>query len=323
MVDGLHRPTREPRITLKGLPAKAAGTCNFGGGGSGSPGCDGELDFRPRRPCNPDPIPLSRLLNVVKKQYVNGASLEMAQSEERIEAIKSEIAQAFIRRNTLPNSASDEEKAAVAARVEQLQARHHEAVQSLLAIRRQETSKLEREHKEKKLRQKQLKASRQPGGQAVPHEQTAAPPRRSPARPQLDRAAEEALLDAANEIDLFQLRQEREKEGNESADELAQQRDLAAKNRIKIEADKRREAEQREKKEAESRAKAAQLKAEKAADARIRQQAALQREEETRARKREQRAEREAQQHAIQNARSSGRFRELLRQLKALFGGRR
>jgi hypothetical protein len=57
--------------------------------------------------------------------------------------------------------------------------------------------------------------------------------------------------------------------------------------------------------------------------AKIRQQAALQRAGETEAKKRKQRAEREARQRAAQNARSSGWFNEVLRQLKAFFGGRR
>src|SRR3990172_8764022 len=156
---------------------------------------------------------------MAKKPNAKGESSELAQAEERIEAIKSAIAQAMIQRNTLPKSASDEEKAAVAARVEQLQAQHHEAVQHLLAIRHQETTKLELEHKEKKLRHKQLRASRQPGGHVVPHEEPTAPPRRSSVRLPMDRAVEEARMDAANEEDLFLLRQELEEEDNESPDE--------------------------------------------------------------------------------------------------------
>jgi colicin import membrane protein len=260
---------------------------------------------------------------MAKKPNGKGVSSEPAQAEERIEAIKSEIAQAMIQRNTLPKSASEEEKAAVAARVEQLQAQHHEAVKHLLAIRHQETTKLEREHKEKKLRLKQLRASRQPSGHAVPHEGPAAPPRRSSVRLPMDRAAEEAQMDSANEEDSFLLRQELEEEDNESADELGHQRDLAEKKRRKEEADKRREAEKRVMKETESKAEAARLKAEKEADAKIRQQAALQRAGETEAKKRKQRAEREARQRAAQNAQSSGWFSEALRQLKAFFGGRR
>jgi colicin import membrane protein len=258
-----------------------------------------------------------------KKPNGKGVSPELAQAEERIEAIKSAIAQAMIQRNTLPKSASDEEKAAVAVRVEQLQVRHHEAVQHVLAIRRQETTKLEREHKEKKLRHKQLRASRQPGGHAVAHEESAAPPRRSSVRLPMDRAVEEARMDAANEEDLFLLRQELEEEDDDSADELAHQRDLAEKKRKKEQADKRREAEKREMKEAELKAEAARLKAEKEADAKIRQKAALQRAGETKAKKRKQRAEREARQRAAQNAQTSGWFSEVLRQLKSFFGGRR
>ena len=260
---------------------------------------------------------------MAKKPNGKGVSSELAQAEERIEAIKSAIAQAMIQRNTLPKSASDEQKAAVAVRVEQLQARHHEAVQHLLAIRRQETTKLEREHKEKKLHHKQLRASRQPGGHAVPHEESAMPPRRSSVRLPMDRAVEEARMDAANEEDLFLLRQELEEEDDDSADELAHQRDLAEKKRRKEEADKRWEAEKRVMKEAESKAEAARLKAEKEADAKIRQQAALQRAGEIKAKKRKQHAEREDRHRAAQNARSSGWFSEVLRQLKAFFGGRR
>ena len=260
---------------------------------------------------------------MAKKPNGEGASPELAQAEERIEAIKSAIAQAMIQRNTLPKFASDEKKAAAAARVEQLQAQHHEVVQHLLAIRRQETARLEREHKEKKLRHKHLRASRQPGGHAVPHEGPAPPPRCSSVRLPMDHAAEEAQMDAANEEDLFLLRQELEEEDNEGGAELAHQRDLAEKKRKKEEADKRQQAEKREMKEAESKAEAARLKAEKEADAKIRQQAALQRAGETKAKKRKQRAEREARQRAAQNARSSGWFSEILRQLKAFFGGRR
>jgi TATA-binding protein-associated factor Taf7 len=103
----------------------------------------------------------------------------------------------------------------------------------------------------------------------VPHEEPAAPPRRSSVRLPMDRAVEEARMDAANEEDLFLLRQELEEEDNESTDGLAYQRDLAEKKRKKEEADKRREAEKREKKEAESKAEAARLKAEKEADAKL------------------------------------------------------
>lgn len=260
---------------------------------------------------------------MAKKPNGKGVSPELAQAEKRIEAIKSEIAQALIQRNTLPKSASDEEKAAAAARVEQLQARHHEAVQHVLAIRRQETTKLEQERKEKKLRHKQLNASRQPGRHAAPHEEQAMPPRRSSVRLPMDRAGEEALMDAANEEDLYLLRQELDGVDDESADELAHQRHLAEKKRKREEADERREADKREWKEAESKARAAQLKVEQEARAKIRQQAALQRAEETKAKKLSQRVERESQRRAAQNAPSSGWFSDVLRKLKALFGGHR
>lgn len=259
---------------------------------------------------------------MAKKQNGNGVSTEKA-VEERIEGIKSAISQALIQRNTLPKTASDEQKAAVAARVEQLQTQHHEAVQHLLAIRRQETSKLGRENREKKLRHKQLKASRQPGGHAVPHEKPAVPPRRSSARLPMDRDVEEALMDAANEEDLFLLRQQQEEQDNGGADELAHQRDLAKWKREKEESTARKEAEKRERARAEAEAKATRLKAEKVADAKIRQQAALQRAEEAKAIKHKQRAERIARQRAAQNARSSGWFSEVVRHLKAFFGGRR
>lgn len=260
---------------------------------------------------------------MAKKPDREDASPELAQAEKRIEAIKFGIAQAMIRRNSLPKTASDEEKAAAAARVEQLQAQHHEAVQHLLAIKREETTKLEREHKEKKLRHKRLKASRQPGGHAAPYEEPAAPPRRASVRPPIDRAAEEAQMDAVNAEDLFLERQQLEEKDRESADELAHQRALAEKKRKKEEAAKRREAKKRERKEAEAKAEAMRLKAEKQVRAKIRQQAALQRAEETKAKKRQQCAEREARQRAAQDVRSSGWFSEVLRQLKTFFGGPR
>ncbi len=271
----------------------------------------------------PARVSLSRFTKMAKKPNREDASPEPAQAEERIKAIKAEIAQAMIQRNALPISASDEEKAAAAARVEQLQAQHHEAVQHALAIKREETARLEREHKEKKLRHKRLRASRQPGGHAAPHEEPVAPPRRSSARPPMDRAAEEAQMDAVNEEDLLLERQRLEEEDRESADELAHQRGIAEKKREKEEAAKRREAKKREEKEAEAKAEAARLKVEKEACAKIRQQAALQRAEETKAKKRQQRAEREARQRAAQDARSSGWFSEVLRQLKTFFGGPR
>ena len=257
---------------------------------------------------------------MAKKPNRKGASPELAQAEEQIEAIKIEIAQAMIQRNTLPDSASDEEKAAAAARVEQLQANHHEAVQNLLAIKREETTKLERQHKDQRLRHKRLRASREPGGHPAPHEEPAALPRRTSVRPPMDRAAEEAQMDAANEEDLFFQRQHLEEEDREDAEELAHLRRVADKRRRKEEAAQRREAMKREEKEAVAKAEAARIKVEKEAAAKIRQQAALQRAEETKAKKRQQRAEREARQHASQDACSSGWFSEVLRQLKAFFG---
>ncbi len=260
---------------------------------------------------------------MAKKPNRKDVSPESAQTEKRIEAIKTEIAQAMIQRNALPESASDEEKAAAAARVEQLQAQHHEAVQHVLAIKREETTKLEREHREKKLRHKQLKASRQPGGHAAPYEEPAAPPRRTSVRRPMDRAAEEAHMDAANEEDLLLERQRLEEEDRENADELAHQRSMAEKKQKKEEAAKRREAGKREKKKAEAKAEAARLKAERNVRAKVRKQASLQRAEETKAKKRQQRAEREARQRAAQDASSSGWFSEVLRQLKTFFGGSR
>ena len=266
-------------------------------------------------------LSLSRFTKMAKKSNREDPSLEPAQAEERIEALKTEIAEAMIQRNTLPKTASDEEKDAAAARVEQLQARHHEAVQHVLAIKREGTTKLEREHKEKKLRHKQLLASRQSGGHAAPHEEPAAPPPRTSVRPPMDRAAEEAQMDAANEEDLLLERQELEEEDRANADELAHQWGMAEKKRKKEEAAKSRETKNREKKEAEAKAEAARLETEKEARAKIRQQAALQGAEEAKAKKRHHRAEREARQRAPQEARSSGWFSEVLRHLKTFLGG--
>jgi len=268
-------------------------------------------------------VSLNRSNKMAKKPNRKAASPELAQAEERIETIKVEIAQAMIQRNTLPKSASDEEKDAVAACVEQLQARYHEAVQHLLAIKHEETTAVEREHKEKKLRHQRLRASRQPGGHAAPHEEPAAPPHRMSVRPPMDRAAEEAQMDAANEEDLFFERQQLEEEDRESADELAHQRRVAEKKQKRKEAAERREAKKREKKEAKAKAEAAQLEEEREAHGKIRQQAALQRAEETKAKKRQQRAEREARRRAAQDARSSGWLGEVLRKVQAFFGGRR
>ena len=251
------------------------------------------------------------------------ASPKPAPAEDRIEAIKAEIARALIERNTLPKSASDEEKAAAATRVAQLQAQHHEALQHALAIKREETARLEREHKEKKLRHKRLRALRQPGGHAAPYEEPVAPPRYISVRPPPDRTAEEAQMDAANEEDLFLERQRLQEEDRQSADELAHQRRIADKRRKKEEAAKRREAKKSEKKETEAKAEADRLKAEKVARAKIRQQAALRRAQEAKARKRQQRAEREARLRGAQNVRSSDWFSKILRQLKKFFGGPR
>lgn len=268
-------------------------------------------------------VSLIRFIRMAKKPNKNNTTPELAQAEERIGAIKTEIAQAMIQRNTLPRFASDEEKDAVAARVEQLQVQHHEALQHLLAIKREETTKLERQHKEKRLRHKRLRASRQPGGQAAPHEESAVPPRRTPVHPPMDRAAEEAQMDAANAEDLFFQRQQLEEEDSADADELAHLRHVADRRRMKEEAAQRREAIKREKQEAEAKAEAARLKVEKEARAKIRQQAALQRAEETKAKKRQQQANREARQHAAQDARPSGWFGEVMRHLKTFFGGHR
>jgi len=308
----LRRPTEHYWLTLEFPPATPSH-------------CDSEVGCRLAGPIaytGPDirgRVSLSRFTKMAKKPNRKDASPELAQAEERIEAIKTEIARAMIQRNTLPKSASDEEKAAAAARVEQLQAQHHEAMQHVLAIKRAETTELERKHKEKKLRHKQLRASRHPGGHAAPHEEPAALPRRMSVRPPIDRVAEEARMDAANEEDLFLRQQQLEEGDTEDADELAHQRRVADKKRRREEAAQRREAMTRQKKKAEAKAEAARLKVEKEAHAKIRQQAALQRAEETRAKKGQQRAEREARQRAAQDARSSGWFGEIARRLKTLF----
>ncbi len=265
----------------------------------------------------------SKFTKMAKIPIRKDASPELALAEERIEANKTEIAQAMIERNTLPKSASDEEKASAAARVEQLQTRHHEAVQQALAIKREETTRLEREHKEKKLRHKRLRASRQPGSHAAPHEEPAASPRHTSVRPPVDRAAAEAQMDAANEEDLLLERQRLEEEGSESADALAHQRDIAEKKRKKEEATKRRDAKKRQQEEAEAKADAARLKVDKESRAKVRQQAALQRTEKAKAKKRQHRVERQARQHAAQDAQASGWLGEVLRRMKTFFGGPR
>ena len=260
---------------------------------------------------------------MAKKPNRKDASPKPSQAEERIAAIKAEIAQAMIQRNTLPKTASDEEQAAAAARVEQLQAQHHEAVQHALAIKREETTKLEREHKEKKLRHQRLKASRQPDGHVAPYEEPAAPRRHASLRPLMDRAAEEAQMDAANEEDLLLERQKQEEEDRGDAEQLAHEQDRAEKKRKAEEEAIRREAKKREKKEAKEKAEATRLKAEKEQRAKIRQQAALIRAEKAKAKKTKQHAERETRQRAAQDARASGWFSEVLRQLKTFFRGRR
>lgn len=260
---------------------------------------------------------------MAKNPNRKNASTKPAQAEERIGAIKKEIAEAMIQRNTLPKSASDEEKAAAAARVERLQAEHREAVQTVQATTREETTKLEQEHKGKKQRRKRLRASRQPGGHAAPYEEPAAPPPRTFVHHPMDRAAKEAQMDAANEEDLFLERQLLETEDRESADELAHQWSIAEKKRKKEGAAERREAKKREEKEARAMAEAARLEAEKKARAKIRQQASLQRAEETKAKKRQQCAKREARHGAAQDARSSWSFSGVLRQLRTFFGGSR
>ncbi len=260
---------------------------------------------------------------MAKKSKKKDMTPELAQAEDQVEAIKTEIAEALIQRNTLPKTATDEEKAAAAARVEQLQAQHHEAAQQVLAIKREETNKLEQEHKEKKLRHKQLKASRQPGSHTPPREEPAAPQRRMPAHPPLDRDAEEAQMDAANEEDLWLERQKLEEEDRDSADELKHQRRVADRRRRKETATKRREADERQQKQAEAKAEAARLEAEKDERNKLRKQAALKRAEEAQAKKRRQRDDRETRRREAQNANASGWLSGLLHQLKSLFGGPR
>lgn len=258
-----------------------------------------------------------------KKPNRKDAGPESVQAEERVEAIKAEMARALIQRNTLPKSASDDERAAAAARVERLQEEHHDAVQDVLAIKREQTAELERDHKEKKLRHKRLAASRQSSGHATPHGESVASPRRTSARLPMDRAAEEALMDAANEEDRLLERQRLDEGDQESVRELGKQRRIADKKRKKDKTAELREARKREKKESEAKAEASRLKMEKDARAEVRQKAALERAEETKAEKRRRSAEREARRHAAHDAGASGWFSEVLRQVKALFSGRR
>lgn len=260
---------------------------------------------------------------MTKKPNRKDAGPESTRAEERVEAIKAEMARALVQRNTLPKSASDDERAAAAARVERLQVEHHDAVQDVLAIKREQTAELERDHKEKKLRHKRLAASRQSSAHSSPHEESAASPGRAFVRPPMDRAAEEALMDAANEEDRLLERQRLDEEDQESTRELAQQRRIADRKRKKDEVAELREARHREKKESEAKAEAARVKLEKDARAEVRQNAALERAEEAKAEKHRRSAEREARQRAAHDAPSSGWFSEVLRQVKALFTGRR
>ncbi|MFQ5462328.1 MAG: hypothetical protein ACE5E5_06835 [Phycisphaerae bacterium] len=257
---------------------------------------------------------------MTKKKNRKDPKPELVEAEKQIEAIKGEIAQAMIVRNSLPKSATDEEKAAAVARVEQLQARHHEAVQRALAIKRDETARLEREHKEKKLRHKRLAALRQPAAHAEPHEEQSAMQRRASIGPALDRDAEEAQMDAANEEDvLLERRLLEEAEELESAEELAHQRALAEKKRKKEAAAVTRESRRRQKQQAQERAEVERLKAEKQERAKMRQQAALQRAEEAKAKKRQQAQAREARRRAEQVDRSPRWFSEVLRIVTRLF----
>jgi len=257
---------------------------------------------------------------MAKKKNRKDPKPDLVEAEKRIEAIKGEIAQALIVRNSLPKSATDEEKDAARARVEQLQARHHEAVQRALAIKRDETAKLEREHKEKKLRHKRLAASRQPAAHAGPQEQDAAMQRRASIGPPLDRDAEEAQMDAANEEDLLlERRLLEEAEDRESAEELAHQRALAEKKRKKEAAAVRRESRRRQKQQEQERAAAERIKAEKQARAKMRQQAALQRAEELKAKKRAQAQAREDRRLAAQADRSPRWLSDVLRRVTTFF----
>ena len=144
-----------------------------------------------------------------KKSKKNGENLQGSLADDRIHGIEVELSEAMKQRASLANFASDEEKAAAAEHVQGLQAQLHEAKQQALSIKREESAKLERDHKEKKQRHKRLQAMRQGDGHEAPYEEPSAPPRRpgashrpaaargpSVSRP-VDRAAEEAALDAA------------------------------------------------------------------------------------------------------------------------------
>lgn len=270
-----------------------------------------------------------------QKARKNGENPELALAEDRIQAIEVELSEAMKQRASLPKSASDEEKAAVAAHVEGLQAQLHEAKQQVLSIKRETSAKLEQDHKDKKQRHKRLKAIRQGDGHEAPYEEPSAPPRqpgashrpagsRGPTAPRpVDRSAEEAALDAANAHDVFLERQRLEAEDKTSAEELTVLRRAADKKRKKDQAAERREAKKREKAEAKAKAEAERLAVEKKERAGIRQQAALQRSQEAKAKKRQQRAEREGRERGTQAARQSGWFSAALRMLKGLFVGRR
>ena len=53
---------------------------------------------------------------MAKKSKENGDNPELASAEDRVQAIKIELAEAMKQRAALPKSASDEEKAAAATR---------------------------------------------------------------------------------------------------------------------------------------------------------------------------------------------------------------
>ncbi|MCH8147995.1 MAG: hypothetical protein IH987_08375 [Planctomycetes bacterium] len=270
-----------------------------------------------------------------RKSRKNGENRELDPAEDRVQAIKIELAEAMKQRAALPKSASDEEKAAAAGHVEGLQTQLHEAKQQVLSIKRGETAKLERDHKEKKQRHKRLKAMRQGDGHVAPYEEPSAPSHRPAAsrrsdasrgptatRP-ADRAAEEASRDAANAHDAYLERQRLEAEDKTSSEEMAVLRRAADKKRKKDEAAKRREAKKREKAEAKAKDETERLSAEKKDRAGIRQQAALQRSQEAKAKKRQQRADREGRDRGTPAAGQTGWFSAVLRMLKGLFGGRR
>ena len=271
---------------------------------------------------------------MAKKSKKNDENPQRGLADDRIHGIEVELAEAMKQRASLPNSASDEEKAAAAEHVEGLQTQLHLAKQQALSIKREESAELERDHKEKKQRHKRLKALRQGDGHEAPYEEPSAPPRQSGAsrrpapsrgpsvsRP-ADRATEEAAWDAANAHDVFIERQRLEAEEETSAEELTVLRRAADKKRKKDEAAKRREANKREKAEAKAKAEAERLAVEKKERAGIRQQAALQRSKEAKAKKLQQRAEREGRERGAQAARPSGWFSAAVRMLKKLFGGR-